>query len=126
MKSKLAVLIILASSAFAVACSPSTDTPASPTTTYRTTTTVSQSVLIDAYVSAMREYFPRASRSELISLGKTACDVLDEAGSVSMAFADIATDPSWRGMEESAGYTIGVAVPVFCPEYLPELKRLLK
>lgn len=109
----------------------STPTVPAPTTSttfvkQQTTTTLSSTdVLTEAYIVAMREYFPNTSRSTLLDLGKTACLVIRTQGSVMKAMTAIANDPSFRGMEEAVGYTFGVAVPVFCPEYLPELKRII-
>lgn len=132
MKIKIAALTVACFALLASACgsSPSkeevvnttTTAPKATTTIPKTTTT--SAPLIDAYVEVMRDYFPGASRSELIDLGKTACEVIDESGSITSALISIATDPSWAGMEEMAGYTIGVSVPVFCPRYMPELNRI--
>lgn len=126
MKTKIAALTVACFALLAAACgsSSSKESVSTTTTTYKTTTTSKN--MTDAYIDAMRDYFPGASRSELIDLGKTACDVIDEAGSVTSALIDIATDPSWIGMEESAAYTIGASIPVFCPRYTAELNRLVR
>jgi PBP1b-binding outer membrane lipoprotein LpoB len=59
--------------AVAVGCSSQADTPSSTSTTFKkaTTTTQSQSLLVNSFVGAMSEEFPGATRSEYISLGKT-------------------------------------------------------
>ena len=126
MKIKIAALTVAGFALLVTACgaSSSKEVVSTTTTTYKTTTTSVS--LTDVYVDAMRDYFPGASRSELIDLGKTACDVIDEAGSVTSALIDIATDPSWAGMEESAAYTIGASIPVFCPRYNAELNLLVR
>jgi hypothetical protein len=90
-----------------------------------TTTLASQDVLIEAYVSVMKDYFPGTSRSTLIELGQNACMVIKTQGSVLDAMLAIANDPSFRGMEEAVGYTFGVAVPVFCPQYQDEVDAII-
>jgi hypothetical protein len=126
MKTKIAALTVACFALLAAACgsSSSEEAVSTTTTTYRTTTTLVS--LTDVYVDAMRDYFPGASRSELIDLGETACDAVDEAGSVTSALINIATDPSWAGMEEAAAYTIGASIPVFCPRYTNELNLLVR
>jgi len=127
MKTKIAALTVACFALLAAACGSSSSeetVSTTTTTTYRTTTTSVS--LTDVYVDAMRDYFPGASRSELIDLGETACDAVDEAGSVTSALIDIATDPSWAGMEEAAAYTIGASIPVFCPRYTNELNLLVR
>ena len=126
MKYKIAAAVVIISTLLLGACgssskSDTTTTPSLP----RTTTTVQSFPTESDFVNVMRTRFPGASRSDLISLGKTACDLLDEVGSLSMAILVIATDPSWAGMEEDAGFTIGAAIPVFCPEYIPQLNALV-
>ena len=90
-----------------------------------TTTLTPQSVLIEAYVMTMQDYFPGASRASLIDLGQTTCEVIETQGSVTAAMRAIANDPSFRGMDEMVGYAIGASVPVFCPEYQAEVNRLV-
>jgi hypothetical protein len=127
MKKLLVALTLVLAAAALSACSSESTSSSPPSSAYRpTTTTISKASLVDAYVDAMRDYFPRASRSELIDLGQTACDTIDEAGSLAGAVVDILSDPSWAGMEEAAGYTFGVSIPVFCPEYTAELNRLIR
>jgi hypothetical protein len=105
-----------------------TSAPTTSTTIVKkqtTTTLASKDILIEAYVLAMKDYFPGASRSTLIDLGQTACTVIRTQGSVLDAMLAVADDPSFRGMEEAVGYTFGAAVPVFCPQYQDEVDAII-
>lgn len=105
--------------------SSSPSVSATTSTTYKSTTTTSYS-LYDAYIKTLRTRFPNSSDSALISLGETACATIDAYGSVSRAMVAIASDPRWSASEaNNAGYVFGVAIPVFCPRYLPELNRII-
>jgi hypothetical protein len=110
--------------AVAVGCSSQADTQSSTSTTFKksTTTKPSQSSLVDSFVGAMSEEFPGATRSEYISLGKTACDALDRVGSIDGVLTEIVIDPTISSSEAGdLGFIIGVAIPAFCPEYTAEL-----
>lgn len=123
MKVKYAVMALVLTSALLASCSSKTSTPVSSVST----TTTAKSTMMDTYLKGMSSKFPNASASTLIQLGEMACDVIDASGSISRAIVNIASDPSWTSeMARSAGYTFGTAIPVFCPEYVPELNRLAK
>ena len=110
--------------AVAVGCSSQSDTPSSTATTFKkaTTTTLSQSSLVDSFVRAMSEEFPGATRSEYIPLGKAACDALDRIGSIYGVITEIVIDQTISSSEANyLGFIIGVAIPAFCPEYTAEL-----
>jgi hypothetical protein len=134
MKKQIALISIALLSIVAVGCgsSGSTKTENPTTTTSRskatttTTTTFKKSSGEDAYVANMKTIFPKASRSELIDLGETTCEAIDESGSVSATLLKIASDPDWSDMLYEAGFTIGASVEYFCPEYKEEVLRLLK
>lgn len=129
---------IVVASVISVGCGTKTadskESPATtaPTTTeaprrQTTTTTVpSQSVMIEAYVLAMNDYFPTMSRSDAITLGKTMCDTIDVYGNVADTVTGIIESGRFRGMEGDVGYLMGVSIPVFCPEYEAEARRLFR
>jgi hypothetical protein len=135
MKKKLAILSLVLIPLIAVACgksdsskeSVSTQAPVkeTTTTTIRATTTTIYS-LLDTYVDTVKSELPGASRSELIDLGKQACTTIRAYGSVELAILGIASDPSWTPrMAEAAGFVMGAAIPVFCPEFTSELRRIV-
>lgn len=107
----------------------STEMPGTKATepTYKSpsTTVPKQDPIMSSYLRTMKDRFPWKTDSELIALGKQACDVIDVAGSITVAMLAIASDPTWS--VEAAGdaaYTFGASVIAFCPEYTPELMRL--
>ena len=106
--------------------SPDTTSDATPVTSAKaTTTTVAKATPTDAFVNSMKTKFPNASRADLIDIGRASCDVIDAFGSVSEAMIAIAMDPTWdREMAGNAGYTMGAAIPVFCPQHLAELNAI--
>lgn len=104
---------------------PSQSSSSAKPTTTTTTAKVSQNVLLDVYVESMQDRFPGGSRSKVIELGKTACEVIELNGSVSAAIRAIASDPSFNGMASDVGFTMGSAIPVFCPQYLAEMKAIV-
>jgi hypothetical protein len=130
MKKQIALISIALFSVVAVGCGNSdsikTETPTTTTPRNKTTTTFKKSSGEDAYVASMKTILPRASRSELIDLGETTCEAIDESGSVSATLLEIASDPDWSDMLYEAGFTIGASVEYFCPEYKEEVLRLLK
>ena len=129
MKKYLAITAVGLMSALVVAgCGrESSSTSTSPTVTYRsTTTTVKKPTMMDAYLETMRTKFPRHTDAQLIELGELSCDLIDAAGSIQAALISIAVDPSWSAKEAGdAAFTFGAAVPVFCPRYTAELKRIV-
>ncbi len=131
MKKQIALISIALLSIVAVGCgsSGSTKTENPTTTTSRskttTTTTFKKSSGEDAYVANMKTIFPKASRSDLIDLGKTTCAAIDESGSVSATLLKIANDPDWSDMMYEAGFSIGASVEYFCPEYMDEVLELI-
>lgn len=105
----------------------SSKTEATTTTTSiaRQTTTTTYS-LLDGYVDAAKTQLPNATRKELIEVGEQSCTVIRAYGSVELAILGIAADPDWTSeMAEAAGFIMGAAIPVFCPEYTAELKRII-
>lgn len=136
MKKFIPAAIIVAAGLTLVGCGASDSTstsatsPTSPSTTEarrQTTTTVSQSIMIDAYVLAMRDWFgPSLTRSTAIELGQTMCDTIDEYGTVSETVDGVIASGKFRGMEGDVGYVMGTAIPVFCPEYEAEARRLFR
>jgi hypothetical protein len=130
MKKQIALISIALFSIVAVGCgnsdSTKTENPTTTTPRNKTTTTFKKSSGEDAYVASMKTILPRASRSELIDLGETTCEAIDESGSVSATLLEIASDPDWSDMLYEAGFTIGASVEYFCPEYKEEVLRLLK
>jgi hypothetical protein len=94
----------------------------------QTTTTISnQDILIEAYVSAMRDWFGSTmTRSDAISLGQTMCETIDQYGNVSDTVDAVIASGEFRGMEGDVGYVMGTAIPVFCPEYEAEARRLFR
>ena len=130
MKKQIALISIALFSIVAVGCgnsdSTKTENPTTTTPRNKTTTTFKKSSGEDAYVASMKTILPRASISELIDLGETTCEAIDESGSVSATLLEIASDPDWSDMLYEAGFTIGASVEYFCPEYKEEVLRLLK
>ena len=109
----------------AIGCESSESTTSTADTVKATTTTVAKASPTDAFVNAMKVKYPNSSRTQLIDLGETSCEVIDAFGSVEEAIFAIAEDPTWdREMANNAGYTFGAAIPVFCPEYLAELNAI--
>jgi len=128
-KNKISIALIGLLSVVAIGCSSGeTSTPVEVTTTTTakvvTPTTLKQSTLTDIYVDIMQERYPSASRTTLIELGQSACDVIEMYGSVSAAIVGMAQDPEFAEMATDIGYTFGVAVPVFCPKYKAEIDRI--
>lgn len=131
MKKQIALISIALFSIIAVGCGNSESAKIeNPTTTTSrnktTTTTFKKSSGEDAYVASMKTILPRATRSELLDLGETTCEAIDESGSVSATLLEIASDPDWSDMLYEAGFTIGASVEYFCPEYKEEVLKLLK
>ena len=131
MKKQIALISIALFSIVAVSCGSSDSTKVEdPTTTISrnktTTTTFKKSSGEDTYIASMKKILPTATRAELIDLGKTTCDAIDESGSVSATLLRIARDPDWSDMMYEAGFTIGASVEYFCPEYMDEVLRLVK
>jgi ABC-type glycerol-3-phosphate transport system substrate-binding protein len=104
---------------------PSTKAPATTTTTENVFESASQSELIDALVEVYQEEFPGTSRSTVIDVAKTACEAIEAQGSIVDAMAAIAVDPDIDAtMAGDMAFVMGVSVPVYCPQFLPELNRL--
>ena len=119
--------LILAGCAGSDSTSASSESPTTTITRRQTTTTISQSVLIDAYVLAMRDWFgPSLTRSTAIELGQTMCDTIDDYGTVAATVDGVIASGEFRGMEGDVGYVMGTAIPVFCPEYEAEARRLFR
>lgn len=97
-----------------------------PEPSRQTTTTVSQSVMIDAYVMAINDWFGPTTRSEAIKLGKTMCDTIDIYGNVSDTVDAVIESGMFRGQEGDVGYIMGTSIPVFCPEYEAEARSLFR
>ena len=115
----------LAVTGCATAPAASDQRSATPSTT--TTKTATQQDKVDALVRVMQSKYPGSSRSQILDVAQTACDTLDEYGSVSSTFINIIADDSIDAdMAGDMSYAIGVAVPVLCPEYQAELERLTK
>lgn len=105
---------------------PEKETTTTSTTIARTTTTSTYS-LLDAYISTAKVKLPNATRAELIEVGEQSCVVIRAYGSVELALIGIASDPSWTlEAAKTAAYIMGSAIPVFCPEYAAEARRLGK
>ena len=130
MKKQIALISIALLSIIAIGCGSSesakTENPTTTTSRNKTTTTLKTSSGEDAYVANMKTIFPKASRSELIDLGKTTCAAIDESGSVSATLLKIANDPDFSDMMYESGFTIGASVEYFCPEYMDEVLELTK
>lgn len=98
---------------------------AAESTATSATTGLKQSDKVDALVVTMQRKYPGASRAQILDVANKACEAVDEAGSIVALIADTAADPTVD--TETAGdmaYAVGVAVPVLCPKYLPELEAL--
>lgn len=133
MKKRTALAALTLTATFAlVGCGAAEETKPSPesttTTTYRSTTTTSKyDGQMSDYLRSMRSRFPGNSDIKLIEIGEQSCTVIEASGSVIDAMLMIAEDPTWtREMAGDAGFTFGTAIPVFCPEYLPELLRITR
>lgn len=95
-----------------------------PTTTMKT---YSQTDKVDGLVATLQKKFPGTSRAQVIDLAHQGCAVVEESGSVAAAVRGIVLDDEIDA--ETAGdmsYVIGVAIPVYCPKYLPELLEFTK
>lgn len=132
MKLKYIITICVASTLLFVGCgkseSSSSDTTISTTSTtaYKSTTTViPKNTLMDIYYKTMGEYFPGATEEEMLDIGNKACAAIDSYGSVSATLAAIVTDPDFADIQYETGIVIGSAVPVLCPEYEAELRRIV-
>lgn len=111
-----------------IGCGTSQSTPetSTPTTAYKRTTTTTASEY-GAFLSAAQDKYPAASDSKLIDLGITTCETIETFGSVLDMMVMISEDPDWSLEEaEDAAFMVGLSVPTFCPEYLPELNRLTR
>jgi hypothetical protein len=131
MNKRTAAAALIATAALTlIGCGAATESSSTTTTTIQKNTTTTQSKYdrqLSAYLDEMSDRFPYSSEAELVSLGENACNVVDAFGSVASAFVAIAEDPDWTvEMAGDAGYTFGVAIPVFCPEYLSELNRIVR
>jgi len=129
MKRKYFIAALVASCILMIGCGTSSKTSTSATTApsttvYKNTTTTSSFSMIDIYVATMKEYFPGATRSDIIDVGQKACATIDAYGSVKAAIAAISVDPDFAGMQYEVGIVIGSSIPAFCPEYQAELNRL--
>lgn len=119
--------LILAGCAGSDSTSTSSESPTTTVARRQTTTTISQSVMIDAYVMAMRDWFGSSlTRSTAIELGQTMCDTIDDYGTVAATVDGVIASGEFRGMEGDVGYVMGTAIPVFCPEYEAEARRLFQ
>lgn len=89
-------------------------------------TVSSYSVGERSFLSAARVRFPGRSDAELFSLGRTACETIDAFGSVELTLLSIAEDPDWSVDEaRNAGYLFGLSIPLFCPRFEAEARRLV-
>lgn len=132
MKIKIIALSALVSIGLIAGCSsgsskesaPKAENTTTTTTIARTTTTTVYSAL-DSYVSSAKTRLPGATRAELIEIGQQTCTVIRAYGSVELAVIGIASDPTWTTeMAKTAGYIMGLAIPLFCPEYTAEAQRI--
>jgi hypothetical protein len=122
MKAVTATLMVGALGLSAISCSVAEKTPETVKTTQAPAKTKT-----DVFVETMKTQYPSSSRSEIISLGQTACDAIRSFGSVLDTFLAIAEDDSWSTEEAGdAGFTFGAAVPAFCPEFQAEMDDLAK
>jgi len=137
MKKKLTycIVAILAASAVSLGCGvkPAASNEPAPTTTTTqarrqttTTTAPKQDILVEAFVLAMKDWFPNMTRSDAIELGVTMCDTIDIYGNVSDTVDAIIASGRFRGMEGDIGYVMGVSIPVYCPQYEAEAQRLFR
>lgn len=130
MKKTIAALSISAVAFLGAGCEVATNdsntNTDTPTTTQAPSSSPSKNSNVSAYVKAAREVFPSASEADLIEVGQLACDTIDDNGSITGALIAIIDDPAFYGLEYEAGYIMGAAIPVFCPEYKAELNRLTK
>ena len=127
MKKQIALISIALFSIIAVGCGSSDNTKTENTTTTTsapaTTTTVYSA--LDSYVSSAKTRLPGATRTELIEVGQQSCTVIRAYGSVELAIIGIASDPTWTTeAARTAGYIMGLAIPLFCPEYTAEAQRI--
>jgi hypothetical protein len=107
---------IVASALLGACGSPSTSETKQP---------VSQDSKVNALVSVLGAKYPGASKSKLIDIAQQACTVIDQAGGVAAAVATVVADDSIDSATGSdIAYIMGVAVPVYCPQYKPELDRI--
>ena len=129
MNKRAAAAALIATAALTlIGCGTSRSTPevSAPTTAYKRTTTTTASEY-GAFLSAAQDKYPSASDSELIDLGITTCETIEAVGSVLDMMLMIAEDPDWSLEEaEDAAFMMGLSVPTFCPEYLPELNRIVR
>jgi hypothetical protein len=122
MKIRLAVGAIAITAAL-VGCGTK---PADTTTSAPTTTRApSQEAKENALVGVLQARLGGGSRSEVIDIAKQACYVVETSGSVAGAMASIIADDS-IDMETGSdmAYVMGVAIPVYCPEYKAEMDRI--
>jgi hypothetical protein len=98
-----------------------------PVTSSASTTSAASSrdLQIDALVLTIQRRVPGTTRASAIDLAKTACNAIDEAGSITEFIAQVATDPEIDlKMSGDMAYVVGVAVPIYCPEYRAEMDRI--
>ncbi len=127
MKKQIALISIALFSIIAVGCgsSDNTKTENTTTTTSAPTTTTTVYSALDSYVSSAKTSLPNATRAELIKIGQQSCTVIRAYGSVELAIIGIASDPTWTTeAARTAGYIMGLAIPLFCPEYTAEAQRI--
>jgi hypothetical protein len=128
MKTRTAAAALIAVATLTlIGCGTSRSTPeaSTPTTAYKQTTTTASKY--GPFLSAAQDKYPAASDSELIDLGITTCETIETFGSVLDTMLAIAEDPDWSVEEAGdAAFMIGLSVPTFCPEYLPELNRITR
>lgn len=124
-----AVALTAAATTALVACGSRPAPQAAPVTTTTTayvrptTTTTTISAETRTYLRQMRIRFPGLSDSSLLSLGQTACDLIDLSGGVGSAIYEMAADPRFSDHMDDVGYMMGNAIPTFCPEYIDEAIR---
>jgi len=118
---------IALSATLALAVSGCAAAPVAKTAGSTSTTSAASSrdLQIDALVLTIQRRVPGTTRASAIDLAQTACNAIDEAGSITEFITQVATDPKIDlKMSGDMAYIVGVAVPTYCPEYAAEMDRI--
>jgi outer membrane PBP1 activator LpoA protein len=75
-----------------------------------------------AYLKVFRDEYPNAAStdSQLLQLAAASCDAFDKGASQADIINVIREKGRSAGVE--IGYAVGVAVPIYCPEYQSKIK----
>lgn len=119
---KLRTIALSATLALAVIGCATAPVTSSASTTSTTSAASSRDLQIDALVLTIQRRVPGTTRASAIDLAKTACNAIDEAGSITEFIAQVATDSEIDSKTSGdMAYVVGVAVPIYCPEYRAEM-----